>query len=51
MAKNDFNIEEAMKAVKKLQNEDKVKKPVPFDELLLKTIDVKSRKKGKVIKK
>ena len=51
MAKNDFNIEEAMKAAKKLQNDNKAKKPVPFDELLLKTINIKPRKRSKVKKK
>ena len=43
-AKNKQNQEEVMKILSKIQSKEKEQTPVPFDELLLKTINVKPRK-------
>lgn len=44
MAKKKQNQEEVMKILSKIQSKEKEQIPVPFDELLLKTINVKPRK-------
>ncbi len=44
MTKKKQNQEEVMKILSKIQSKEKEQNPVPFDELLLKTINVKPRK-------
>lgn len=44
MTKKKQYQEEVMKILSKIQSKDKEQTPVPFDELLLKTINVKPRK-------
>lgn len=44
MTKKKQNQEEAMKILHKIRTKEKEQTPVPLDELLLKTINVKPRK-------
>lgn len=47
MAKKKQNQEEVMKILSEIRTKEKEKTPVPFDELLLKTINVKPGKTKK----
>jgi hypothetical protein len=44
MTKKKQNQEEVMKILHEIRTKEKEQTPVPFDELLLKTINVKPRK-------
>jgi hypothetical protein len=47
MAKKKQNQEDVMKILSEIRPKEKEQTPVPFDELLLKTINVKPRKTRK----